>query len=171
MFVRTEAYIKGTKHIIQHSESLDGLQSCILAAADVGSVYTNIGHTEASKSVKWALQGSELTFDYQKYFLKCLKCCLGNNYFWYSGNFQLQTMGVAMGARFSPSVANLFMACREAEEILVELPEQLICYKSYIDNLLIIWNGDQTSFDSRQKVHDKDELQFKEYEINLDHEH
>lgn len=52
-----------------------------------------------------------------------------------------------MGARLSTSVENLFMACWEAEEILCEHPEALICYKSFIDDQLIICKGDQQSSD------------------------
>ncbi|CAH2313023.1 Hypothetical predicted protein, partial [Pelobates cultripes] len=35
---------------------------------------------------------------------------LNNNYFWFKDGFYLQKRGTAMGTRFAPSYANLYMA-------------------------------------------------------------
>lgn len=53
LVVQTEEFVKDTKHIIPYLGSIEeGLQSCILATADLGSLYTIIGHKEALESVK-----------------------------------------------------------------------------------------------------------------------
>lgn len=39
-----------------------------------------------------------------------LEYCLSHNYFWYGGDFYTQKRGVVMGAKFVPSLANLFMS-------------------------------------------------------------
>lgn len=78
--------------------------------ADVSSLYRIIGHQDALTSVKWAFDKSDLPDSHQVYLLKSLEFCLAKNYFWYYGKFFLQVLGVAMGARFAPSVANLLMA-------------------------------------------------------------
>lgn len=50
-----------------------------------------------------------------------------------------------MGARFAPSVANLFMAHWEEDIIFKDPPPQLSCYRRYIDDLIMVWEGDMPS--------------------------
>lgn len=86
-------------------------------------------------------------------------------------------MGVAMGARFAPSVANLFMALiscgsprlpltngtsciymwpavdtanhiQEEETVFGDCPSQLACYKRSIDDLIMIWEVDMLSLEA-----------------------
>lgn len=48
-----------------------------------------------------------------------------------------------MGARFAPSVANMFMAEWEENSVHQDTPKQLKMYKRYIDDVIIIWNGEK----------------------------
>lgn len=50
-----------------------------------------------------------------------------------------------MGAKYAPSVANLFMAEWEEEAIYRDRPKELLLYKRYIDDLTVIWTGDVVS--------------------------
>lgn len=50
-----------------------------------------------------------------------------------------------MGARFAPSVAKMFMVEWEEEKIYQSRPKQLKMYKRYIDDVILIWNGDEES--------------------------
>ena len=147
LVVNTKAFLKDTKHIIQILETLTISSTCLLITADVSSLYTIISHEDALTSVKWAFESSELSKRHQNFLIDCLIFCLSKNYFWYDKQFYLQTRGVAMGARFAPSVANLFMAHWEEQAIYKHKPPQLICYQRYIDDLIMIWDGDRTSFD------------------------
>lgn len=52
------------------------------------------------------------------------------------------------GARFAPRVANLFMARWEEDVVFCDHPPQLSCYKRYIDDLVMIWEGDMPSLES-----------------------
>lgn len=61
----TRAFLRDTKHIIQIIETLPCTSSSILVTADVGSLYTIIGH-RAIKSVKWALTNPELNSSHRK---------------------------------------------------------------------------------------------------------
>lgn len=67
------------------------------------------------------------------------------NYFWYNKAFFVQTKGVAMGARYAPSVANLLMNLWEEEYIYKKIP-QLKLYRRYIDDLVILWDGTVDTF-------------------------
>lgn len=76
-----EAYTRDTKHVVQFFESLRDICACILATADVGLLYTIIGHDEAVKAIRWALSSSDLPASHQMFILKPLKFCLKHNYF------------------------------------------------------------------------------------------
>lgn len=145
---KTKAYLGDTKQFIQILEQVPCRSNSILITADVNSLYTIINLSDAILSVKWALLKSDLTSRYRITLLQCLEFCLTKNDFWYNINFCLQIMDVAMGARFAPSVANLFMALWEEESIFQERPSQLKCYKRYIDDLIMIWEGETVSLEA-----------------------
>lgn len=84
-----------------------------------------------------------------------------------------------MGAWFTPSVTKLFMAHWEEESVFRDHPPELVCYKGYIDNLIMVWQGDMVSLDSfMQKLNitiknisltwnvSKDRMVFLDLEIN-----
>lgn len=97
----------------------------ILVTALEGSLYTIIGHQDAIKSVKCALDTSDLPFLLKNFLLDAFEFCLARNYFWYDHKFFLQILGVALGARFALSVANLFMVLWEEEAIFNDRTTQL----------------------------------------------
>lgn len=73
--------------------------------------------------------------------IKCLDVCLKCNYFWHNHAYYKQAIGIAMGAKFAPSVANAFMAQWEDQSIYENTPAELTLYKRYIDDGIIVWNG------------------------------
>lgn len=50
-----------------------------------------------------------------------------------------------MGAKYAPSVANLYMSEWEEEALYNNRPQQLLFYKRFIDDIFIIWNGNRES--------------------------
>lgn len=66
---------------------------------------------------------------------------MSNNNFWHEGSCFKQVKGVAMGAKYAPSVANILMSLREEHGIFgVPIPK-IVLYKRYIDDVFILWNG------------------------------
>lgn len=59
--VSTKAYLKDTEHILQILDKISTNGQCFLVIADVGSLYTIIGHQVAMESVTWGLRSSDLT--------------------------------------------------------------------------------------------------------------
>lgn len=96
----TKAYLRDTSYIIQILEMITLPSQSYLVTADVGLLYTIIGHEDAMSSVQWALEASALSVEHRSYLLECLGFCLQKNYYWYNHCFYLQSKGVAMGARF-----------------------------------------------------------------------
>ena len=52
-----------------------------------------------------------------------------------------------MGAKFAPSVANAFMAQWEEVAVYMDMPAELTLYKRYIDDIIIVWNGNKQSLE------------------------
>lgn len=52
-----------------------------------------------------------------------------------------------MGAKFTPSIANLFMAEWEDKTIFKEQRSELVFYKHFIDDLFFIWDGTSDSLE------------------------
>lgn len=50
-----------------------------------------------------------------------------------------------MGAKYAPSVANLFLAEWEEDALYNKKPQQLFLFKSCINDIIVIWAGDRDS--------------------------
>lgn len=70
-----------------------------------------------------------------------------HNYFWYNNDFFLQQKGVAIGAKFVPSLANIFMARWEEDDIYALNRPEIVLRARYIDDILLLWKVDQGSLD------------------------
>lgn len=77
-----------------------------------------------------------------KFLLDCVEYSLMHNYFSFLGEHFLQTKGTALGARFSPSYANLFMGYWEKSFIWNNNPfgANMVLFARYIVDILI-WDG------------------------------
>ena len=145
---QTRAYLRDTKHLIQILDTVkvDRSENYLLATADVSSLYTVINHIEAIQASKWALtKFGSLVSKQNRFVLRCLAFGLQHNYFWHRQKYYRQLNGIGMGAKYAPSVANVFMAEWEETAIYEDLPDQLILYKRFIDDCILIWRGDTES--------------------------
>lgn len=87
---------------------------------EVNSLYTNIKQEEALKAVHWALNRKSNIKGKQKEFLsKALELAICSNYFRHNKKLFRQKKGIAMGAKFTPSIVNVFMSKWEEEEMYV----------------------------------------------------
>lgn len=139
--IRTRAYLHDTKNLLQLLQEIDltEREEVYLVTADVASLYTIIQHDDALLALNWPLSQREDLSHNQKAFLQnALDFYLGHNYFWYNGDFYSQKRSVAMGAKFAPSIANLFMGEWEDKTIFSIKRDQLLLYRRYIDDLFFI---------------------------------
>lgn len=77
--------------------------------------------------------------------MELLDFAVEHNYFLDSGVYYFQTRGVAMGAKFTPSMANLFMSKWKEDVVLHDRPSGLVLWKRFIDDVLCICDGDVES--------------------------
>lgn len=93
-------------------------EDVFLVTADVTSLYTIIPHELGYQVARFFLN-KELSINSStlEFVMKLLNFAMEHNYFFYGGQFYLQVIGVAMGAKFSPSLAGLFMALWENDTL------------------------------------------------------
>uniref|UniRef100_A0A8C5MHD2 Reverse transcriptase domain-containing protein n=1 Tax=Leptobrachium leishanense TaxID=445787 RepID=A0A8C5MHD2_9ANUR len=139
--INTTAHLKNTTEILNILNYIKWEDDLLLVTSDVQSLYTIIPHRNGLEATEHFLKKGEILQPEQIVFiLEGIRLILENNYFYSQGDFYLQVNGTAMGSRFAPSYANLFMAFWE-ESFLSEHQNNLVCYKRYIDDIFLIWKG------------------------------
>ena len=109
---------------------------CLLITLDVDSLYTNIDNQDGFDAVKESFNRKPDPKSPHKQILELLKICLENNDFTFNDEWFLQVGGTAMGKKFAPNYANLFIAKWE-QEALSKCPKQPQFYLRYLDILMI----------------------------------
>lgn len=108
-------------------------------------LYTSIIQKDGLEGVEKALhEYTDLRQEQTALILEELEMEMESNYFWCKRN--VQTKGVAMGARYAPSMENLFMNMWEGKYIYRSRGPEIKFYRSYIDDVIILWEGTTESF-------------------------
>jgi len=144
---KIESHIKDSGHLIHLIENTTLPIDCTIGTIDVKAMYTNIPHGEGIKAIKNRLytQNHDLEVPIPPGAMSdLLTTVLTKNYFQFVDQMYHQVQGTAMGTRMAPSYANLFMADLE-EKLLAGYHIKPILWKRYIDDILIVWPGDQDS--------------------------
>ena len=76
--------------------------------------------------------------------IQLLHVCINHNYFGFSAFTFQQIHGTAMGASFSPTLANIFLSVI-IRQFLQTQPVHPLLIKRYIDDLLILWKHSEAS--------------------------
>lgn len=139
------AYIKDTYHFISLIRDLKIPPNSYFFTIDVDSLYTNIDITAGLNTVKNIfLKYSDPTRPDAE-LLQLLEINLTRNDFEFNGEFYLQIKGTAMGKRFAPSYANIFMAHWE-ENALKKCPKKPLYYFRYLDDIFGLWTFSKEDF-------------------------
>uniref|UniRef100_A0A8C5M903 Uncharacterized protein n=1 Tax=Leptobrachium leishanense TaxID=445787 RepID=A0A8C5M903_9ANUR len=136
LVVSTRAYVKDTMAIINTLANITWEDTFQLVTCDVNSLYTIIPHHLGCEAVQFFLRElGQFEEEQIDFIIEGIKLILQNNYFWYDYGFYLQLIGTAMGTRFAPSYANLFMAYWEHQMVWTGhcWGQNLILYRRYID--------------------------------------
>lgn len=130
---RVPSYICDTTDIIKTLETIEWVDGWILGTLDVGSLYTVIDHTQGIQALHGQLSGDAgLPSEQLEFLLGGVEYILAHNYFSFEQEFYVQRPGTAMGTRFAPSYANLFLAQWEREVIQPRLEADLVLWRRYI---------------------------------------
>jgi len=141
------SYIKDTYHFIDIVKRLDIPQDAILFTIDIDSLYTNIETKEGLQAVKNTFQKRHDKRRPDKELLQLLEINLTKNDFEFNGEWFLQVKGTAMGKKFAPAYANIFMADWESSALQAcELKPSH--YYRFLDDIWGVWTHSEQSFDT-----------------------
>ena len=104
-------YLKNSSQLILLLETLSIPEDMLLVTLDVSNLYPSIPQKECLEVVRDEMKKyQDLIIHDPNLVLRLLNINMSNNYFQFGNSVFLQTKGTAMGAAFSPTVANIFMS-------------------------------------------------------------
>lgn len=145
--VRHPAYIRDTYHFIDIVKNLQIPPDSLFFSMDVVSLYTNIDTHSGLCAVRKVFQKYPDSKRPDDELLQLLEINLTRNDFVFNGQYYLQVKGTAMGKRFAPAYANIFMATWEGEA-LEKCPKKPFIYLRYLDDIWGIWTGSIAEFEA-----------------------
>ena len=143
--VKHASYVKDTYHFIEMVKNLQVPPNSLFFSIDVESLYTNIDIPAGLSAVKKIFEKYPDVKRPDNEVLQLLEINLTKNDFEFNGEYYLQIKGTAMGKRFAPAYANIFMANWE-EEALAKCPKQPLHYLRYLDDIWGIWIHSREEF-------------------------
>ena len=142
---KVKSYIKDTNHFLKKIKELGQLpEGAILCTIDVVGLYPNIPHDEGLAFLKDFLDSrvdKQVTTDT---LIELTELVLKNNIFEFSDKTYKQLRGTAIGTKFAPPYAVLFMAALE-EKILSKVKKKPSVWWRYIDDIFFIWEHGEES--------------------------
>ena len=142
-----KSYIKDTNHFLSKLKSLGKLpQGAILCTIDVVGLYPNIPHSEGLNSLRRFLELRDNKQISSDTLIELAEIVLKSNFFEFDLKTFKQVRGTAIGTKFAPRYAILFMADLE-EEILNAFEEKPVIWWGYIDDILFVWEHGEESLE------------------------
>ena len=139
------SYLKDTYDFISKIKSISTQEPSLIFSMDVESLYTNIDSSMGLKAVKTLMDKHPDPLRPDQAILQLLDISLTRNDFEFNKKHYLQIKGTAMGKRFAPAYANIYMATWE-ETILPRCSKLPTHYYRYLDDIWGIWTHTQTEF-------------------------
>lgn len=103
-----------TKHLVSILDGHPWSNDWMWLSCDVVALYPSIPQNEAINMLSMFLDKyANYTLETKQFLVSAVKFLLKHNFFSFDGDFYIQQQGASMGARFSPSLANIFMAMWE----------------------------------------------------------
>ena len=133
------SYIKDTNLFLKKLSELGEIpEDVILCTVDVVGLYPNIPHEEGLEALRGALDSRENKTVSTESLTELAQIVLKNNCFEFNAEFYQQLQGTAIGTKFAPSYAILFMAALE-ERLLSDAPYKPWLWWRFIDDIFLIW--------------------------------
>ena len=139
------AYVKDTYHFISMIKKWRIPPQAYFFSMDVSSLYTNIPIEAGIKCVSQIFDKYPDPNRPDSELLQLLDLNLKRNDFAFNEKYYLQIKGTAMGKKFAPAYANIFMAAWE-EGALASCPIKPMYYLRYLDDIFGIWTESEAEF-------------------------
>lgn len=142
------SYIQDSKHILSIMADMEWQQGTMLVTLDVVSLYTSINPALGLEAISKILSNRPASlWAHTNMLLHMTKIILENNFFIFDRKWYRQKKGVAMGSKFSPSFANLFMGALESDLIWgtkgMQYIDSIVFWGRYIDDCFLLWSGSE----------------------------
>lgn len=144
--VKHASYVKDTYHFVELVKNLALPSQFYFFSMDVASLYTNIDIDAGLSAVKKIFLKYPDPKRPDEELLELLDINLRRNDFVFNEQFYLQVKGTAMGKRFAPAYANIFMANWE-QEVFEKCKKKPLYYFRYLDDIWGIWEDSREEFD------------------------
>ena len=144
---KVRSYIRDTTDLLHKIKDIGKIpDNALLVTMDVRSLYTNISHEEGLSALKNSLNTRSNKEPATEVLLTLMRHVLTLNCFTFNGNSYLQTRGCAMGTVAAPSYAIIYMGEFEEKYIYPEIGDDCLYYGRYIDDILMIFKGNEERF-------------------------
>ena len=136
-------YIRDSKDFLQKLEDLGDIpEGAILVSADVVGLYPNIPHNEGLDILRGALEKRTDKSVATDTLIKMAEFVLTNNFFEFNLETYQQISGTAIGTKFAPSYACIFMDNVEKTMLAGQLFTPW-WWKRFINDIFFIWLEDE----------------------------
>ena len=133
------SYIKDSGDFIEKIKRISNIpDDAILVTADVVGLYPSIPHELGLKALEEALEKRDSIQISTSDLVKMAKFVLQNNYFEFNGETKQQISGTAIGTKFAPPYACIFMDQVESKFLKTQTHQPLVRFR-YKDDILFIW--------------------------------
>ena len=144
----SRSYIKDSGDFIKKIKNIGTIpKDSILITVDVVRLYPSIPHEAGLKAVEKALNSRTNKKVSTEDLVKMAKFVLKNNCFEFNGKVKQQILGTAIGTKFSPPYACIFMDEVETSFLEAQEMKPLVRFR-YIDDVFFIWTHGQEKLDS-----------------------
>lgn len=140
------SYIKDTYDFVDKVKRIEVPIDSFLFSIDIDSLYTNIDIGEGINSIRRIFQKYPDKRRPEKELLQLLEINLTRNDFEFNGDFYLQIKGTAMGKKFAPAYANIFMAEWETSALDKCIKKPLHYYR-FLDDIWGVWQHSEQDFE------------------------
>lgn len=140
--VKMKSYLKDSHSVLDFLKMVKVEKDLILCTSDVSLLYTCIPHEAGVNAIRESLNSDHtMHFEQKEFIIDCIQFCLTKNYFWFQKKFYNQQSGTAMGTKFAPIFANLYMQSWEDKYIYCDnnpFRQIVTIFKRYIDDCIIL---------------------------------
>lgn len=139
------SYIQDTYDFITKLQGIPIPEQAFIFTVDINSLYTNIDTERGLKAVHNAFIQHPDDSRPDKQILQLLKISLTRNDFEFDNKVFLQIQGTAMGKKFAPSYADIYMAEWE-RTLFLKCTHTPLIYHRYLDDIFGVWQHTTDTF-------------------------
>jgi hypothetical protein len=140
--------IQNSEKLIHNLKETNIQTNTKICLFDIKNMYTNIPQNDLIDIINNVLTNNNAPDDQKREIVILVKSILNQNYLQHDNQLYTQNEGPAMGAPASAILVEIFIQYLEHNDIIKILQKHhIIDYYRYVDDILIIYNGDHTNIE------------------------